>query len=152
MLLQGYTKLGADKRLRVDRVAVKRPFYALWTAEYEDAFVALKAELVQAPVLALADSQCLMNCIPMPVVQGWGLHCIRHRMGYVLRPVAYASRSLSASEANYPAHKLEFLALKWSVCQKFRDFLYGAKFRVITDNNPLSYVLTSKYASRDSPS
>ena len=30
------------------------------------------------------------------------------------RVVAYASRSLSPSEKNYPAHKLEFLALKWA--------------------------------------
>ena len=28
------------------------------------------------------------------------------------RVIAYASRSLKASEKNYPAHKLEFLALK----------------------------------------
>ena len=83
-----------------------------------------------------------MNCIPMPMVQGWGLHCIRHMMGYCDQ-LPDASRSLSTSEANYPAHKLEFLALKWAVCQKFHDFLYGAKFRVITDNNPLTYVLTS---------
>ena len=32
------------------------------------------------------------------------------------RVIAYASRGLSRSEKNYPIHKLEFLALKWSVC------------------------------------
>ena len=29
--------------------------------------------------------------------------------------IAYASRGFRASECNYPAHKLEFLALKWAV-------------------------------------
>ena len=40
-------------------------------------------------------------------------------------------------------HKLEFLALRWSVSQKFKDYLYGHKFTVLTDNNPLSYVLST---------
>ena len=40
--------------------------------------------------------------------------------------------------------KLEFLALKWSVTEQFRDCLYYApEFVVYTDNNPLTYVLTS---------
>ena len=38
---------------------------------------------------------------------------------------------------------MEFLALKWSITDKFHDYLYGHKFRVLTDNNPLTYVLTS---------
>ncbi len=57
--------------------------------------------------------------------------------------IAYASRSLKPAEKNYPAHKLEFLALKWSVCEKFHDYLYGATFLAVTDNNPLTYILTT---------
>ena len=38
--------------------------------------------------------------------------------------IAYASRSVSKSESHYPAHKLEFLALKWAVCEKFHEYLY----------------------------
>ena len=59
------------------------------------------------------------------------------------RIIAYASRSLKPAERNYPAHKLEFLALKWVITDKFHDDLYGASFEVVTDNNPLTYVLTS---------
>ena len=36
-----------------------------------------------------------------------------------LRVIAYASRSVSKTESNYPAHKLEFLTLKWAVCEKY---------------------------------
>ena len=57
------------------------------------------------------------------------------------RVITYASRSLSPSERNYPAHKLEFLALKWAITDKFHKYLYGAEFQVFTDNNPLPYVL-----------
>ena len=60
------------------------------------------------------------------------------------RIIAYASRSLSPSERNYPAHKLEFLtALKWAITDKFHEYLYGAEFQVFTDNNPLTYILTT---------
>ena len=59
------------------------------------------------------------------------------------RVIAYASRGLRKSEKNYPAHKLEFLCLKWAVNEKFHDYLYGNQFSVYTDSNPLTYVLSS---------
>ena len=59
------------------------------------------------------------------------------------RVIAYASRSLSKRERNYPVHKLEFLALKWAITDKFHGYLYGSEFQVYTDNNPLTYVLTT---------
>ena len=37
-----------------------------------------------------------------------------------LRAIAYASRSLNRSERNYPAHKLESLALKLAISDKFK--------------------------------
>ncbi|KAJ8404642.1 hypothetical protein AAFF_G00335050 [Aldrovandia affinis] len=58
------------------------------------------------------------------------------------RPIAFASKSLSRSQAKYPAHRLEFLALKWAVCDKFSHWLKGHKFTVWTDNNPLTYIMT----------
>ena len=40
--------------------------------------------------------------------------------------------------------KLEFLALKWAVTEKFRDYLYYApEFTVYSNNNPLTYVLST---------
>ena len=59
------------------------------------------------------------------------------------RVIAYASRTLSKSERNYDTHKLEFLALKWSITERFHEYLYGGHFEVYTDNNPLTYVLTT---------
>ena len=58
------------------------------------------------------------------------------------RPIAFASKSLSRSQANYPAHRLEFLALKWAVCDKFSHWLKGHRFTVWSDNNPLTSILT----------
>ena len=63
-----------------------------------------------------------------------------------LRVIAYGSRTLTPVEKNYHLHlgKLEFLALKLVVCEQFWDYLYYASsFVVYTDNNPLTYVLSS---------
>jgi hypothetical protein len=51
--------------------------------------------------------------------------------------------ALFRSEQNYSSNKLEYLALRWAVTQKFHDYLYGHHFVVRTDNNPLTYILTT---------
>ena len=48
------------------------------------------------------------------------------------------------SMCNYSSAKLELLALKWAVTEKFRDYLLGLQFQVYTDNNLLTYVMESK--------
>ena len=61
-----------------------------------------------------------------------------------MQVISYASHTLKPYEKsmqNYSSAKLELLTLKWSVCEKFRDYLIGSKFTVLTDNNPLTYVL-----------
>ena len=57
--------------------------------------------------------------------------------------IVYASHTLSKSEKNYDAHKLEFLALKWSVTERFHEYLYSGHFEVYTDSSPLTYILTT---------
>lgn len=56
------------------------------------------------------------------------------------RPTAFTSKSLSQSQKNYPAHRLEFLVLKWAVCGKFSHWLN--MFTVWTANNPLTHIMT----------
>ena len=60
-----------------------------------------------------------------------------------MRVIAYASRTLSKSEKNYDAHKLEFLALKWGISNRFHEYFYGGNFEVFTDKNPCTYLLTT---------
>ena len=60
-----------------------------------------------------------------------------------LHVVSYASHTLKPNEKSmksYSSAKLKLLALKWSVCKKFKDYLIGSKFTILTDNNPLMYV------------
>ncbi len=118
------------------------PFGERWGEDCTEAFKTIIHCLTHAPVLAFADP-----------TKAYTLHvdASRNGLGAVLnqqhpeglRPVAYASRKLSATEQRYPTHQLEFLALKWAVVDTFHDYLYGLKFIVRTDNNPLTYVLTT---------
>ena len=60
--------------------------------------------------------------------------------------IGYRSRTLTPSEQNYhlPSGNLEFLGLKWAVTKHFRAYLcYSKHFTVFTDNNPLTYVLST---------
>lgn len=113
-----------------------------WSLECETAFRTLIQKLTSAPILAFADPQKPYVLHTDACHEGLGAALYQEQEGK-LRVIAYASRGLSKSEGNYPTHKLEFLALKWAVCEKFNDYLYGTSFTVLTDNNPLTYVLTS---------
>uniref|UniRef100_A0A183G5Q0 RNA-directed DNA polymerase n=1 Tax=Heligmosomoides polygyrus TaxID=6339 RepID=A0A183G5Q0_HELPZ len=57
-----------------------------------------------------------------------------------LRIIAFASRTLNAHEARYPAIELEALGLVFAV-QKFRPYIDGAKTTIITDYSPLKALL-----------
>ena len=89
------------------------------------------------------DSPFILNCD----ASGHGLGAVLYqKQDDKTRVISYASRTLTAAENNYYLHsgKLEFLALKWSVTDKFPDYLgHGSRFTVYTDNNPLTYVMTS---------
>ena len=57
--------------------------------------------------------------------------------------VAYGSQAITAHEKNYHSTKLEFLALKWAVTEHFKEYLLYQPFLVKTDNNPLTYIMTT---------
>ncbi|KAL1259510.1 hypothetical protein QQF64_010087 [Cirrhinus molitorella] len=118
------------------------PFGSRWTDACTKAFREIIRRLTNAPVLAFADPNRRYVLHIDASLKGLGAVLNQvHPEG--LRPVAFASRGLTAAEQKYHIHQLEFLALKWAVVDKFHDYLYGVRFTVMTDNNPLTYVLTS---------
>lgn len=112
-----------------------------WGESQQGAFDILISKLSSPPVLAYADYSKPFILHVDASATGLGAVLYQELDGKK-RVISYASRGLRANERNYPVHKLEFLALKWAV-DKFHDYLYGNDFHVITDNNPLTYVLTS---------
>ena len=113
-----------------------------WGAEQQKAFDSLVEALSSPPILGFADFSIPFELHTDASTSGLGAVLYQVQNGK-RRVIAYASRSLSKSEQNYSTHKLEFLALKWAVTEKFYDYLYGHRFEVKTDNNPLTYVLTT---------
>ena len=96
-----------------------------------------------APILAYADFTKPFKLHTDACGTGLGAVLYQTREDGTEAVIAYASRSLNKAESHYPAHKLEFLTLKWAVVEKFHEYLYGSTFDVHTDNNLLTYILTT---------
>lgn len=137
-LLQGHV---TDKKTKQKTKKKIKHVPWSWGDQEQEAFEKVKAALMQPPILAFANYK--EPFILHTDASGYGLGAILYqKQDGLARVIAYASRGLKPSERNYPAHKREFLALKWAITDKFTDYLQGAKFEVVTDNNPLTYILT----------
>ena len=118
-----------------------------WTKDCQEGFDNLKRALTSAPILTYPDYSKPFILETDASLKGLGVVLLQHSDDNTVRVIAYASRSLRPGEKSmkdYSSAKIELLALKWSVCEKFKDYLLGSKFTVYTDNNPLVYVKSSK--------
>ncbi|XP_016112414.1 LOW QUALITY PROTEIN: uncharacterized protein [Sinocyclocheilus grahami] len=114
-----------------------------WTTECQVAFDQLKAALLESAMLAHPDFDEPLILSVDASLDGLGAVLSQVPKGELLaRPIAFSSKTLSASQRKYPAHRLECMAVKLSVCEKFSHWLKGHKFTIWTDNNPLTYLLT----------
>ena len=142
--IQGYSKIACPLNAHLQGVEAKKKTTPLkWNPASEQAFQQLKRCCMETPVLAYPDFAQPFELHTDASVHGLGAALYQADQRGKKRPVAFASRSLTTAEANYPAHKLEFLALKWAVTCKFHEYLYGQRFTVYTDNNPLTYILST---------
>ena len=119
----------------------------VWSKECQEGFDALKHALTTAPVLAYPDYTQPFILETDASLKGLGAVLSQKGKDWEVHIIAYASRSLRPSERsmrNYSSAKIELMVLKWSVCERFKDYFLGSKFTVFTDNNPPVYVKTSK--------
>ena len=116
----------------------------IWTSK---GFDALKVALTTAQVLGYPIFNREFILETDALLRGLGPVLSQIDENGKVHVIAYASWTLIPSKKsmqNYSSTKLEVLALKWAVTEKFRDYLLGSKFTFYTDNNPLAYVQTSK--------
>lgn len=91
-----------------------------WTQEHQGVLDGLINILSNPPVLAYTDFDLPYVLHTDASAKGLGAVLYQRQEGK-LRVIAYGSRTHSLAEKNYHMHsgKLEFLALKWAVCEKF---------------------------------
>ena len=144
-ILQGVVKGAKKKQLSSNQWKEK------WTPDCEEAFRNLKEKLTSTPVLGYPDFTQPFIVETDAALTGFGAVLSQKQEGKTV-VIAYASRRLRQHERTmkaYSSMKIEFLAMHWAITHKFRDYLYGSKFTLYTDNNPLSKVLTAKQTAAD---
>jgi len=58
-------------------------------------------------------------------------------------PLAFVSRTLNKAETRYSITGNELLAIVWAT-KHFRKYLYGRKFKIVTDHKPLIWLMNVK--------
>ena len=114
-----------------------------WSKECDKAFTKAKQCLVMAPVLAHYNPNLPIRLAADASAYGIGAVISHVFPDGTERPVAFASRTLTATERNYAQIQKEALSLIYAV-QKFHQYLYGRSFVLVTDHKPLTTILGHK--------
>ena len=113
-----------------------------WDSRCQQACDDLKKLSTMAPILVYADFTKPFRLHTDACDTGLGAVLYQTWEDGTEAVIVYTSRSWKKAESHYPAHKLEFLTLKWAMAEKFHEYLYGSTIDVHIDNNALTHVLT----------
>ena len=113
-----------------------QPKQLLWQDNMEVAFWQTKERLAEATLLfhQLPDAELRVNTDASTRAIAGAIHQV---VGGRLQPLGFFSRRTSAAESRYSAYDLELLAI-YSTLIKFRHILKGRRFRIWTDQKPLT--------------
>lgn len=101
-----------------------------WKSDQQDAFLKLKAALVERPVLGIYDPKYVTHLHTDASKYGFGGILLQKKDDNDrMKPIAYFSRKTSIDEQKYHAYELETLAS----LQRFRVYLLGIHFTLVTD-------------------
>ena len=109
--------------------------------EAQEAIKFLKRKVQSMPVLVFPDFDKPFLLEMDASKKGLGTVLSQKQSDGRYHPVAFGSCSLTPSEKNYHSSKLEFLTLKWSIMEHFKEYLVYSPFVVQTGNNRLTYML-----------
>ena len=108
-----------------------------------EAFQALKKACMNSSALAFSYYMKYFLLKMDASKEGLGAVLSQKQVDGWFHLVAYGSWALTAHEKNYHFTKLEFLALKWAVKEHLKEYLLYQPFLLKTDNNPLTYIMTT---------
>uniref|UniRef100_A0A1Y1JUB3 RNA-directed DNA polymerase n=1 Tax=Photinus pyralis TaxID=7054 RepID=A0A1Y1JUB3_PHOPY len=113
-----------------------------WTTEADKSFNSLKTILCSAPILASPDFNKMFSL--QCDASGYGVGCVLTQDDD--RVIAYASRTLTNTERNYSVTERECLAVLFGI-EKFRGYIEGTHFHVITDHYSLIWLMQMRNPS-----
>ena len=96
----------------------------------------------QGTVLAHYDQNLQTYLVVDASPVGLGAILAQKQADGIMRPVYFASKTLTKPETNYSQIEREALAVWWG-CKRFHLYLYGAPFVVLTDHKPLRTLMTA---------
>lgn len=118
-----------------------------WDSKCEQAFAELKHAVTSAPILRSPDWKKPFKGHIDASQLAVGGTLTQMDEDDLEHPVAFHSKKLSPAEANYSANDRELLALI-SFLQRFRCYLEGTEFEILTDNQVLKHFFTKPSLSR----
>ena len=114
-----------------------------WSTECQSAFDTIKERLTQAPILRRPDYSRDFELHTDWSGVGLGAVLVQKDDEGREYVIAYASRSNNRTERNYSSYAGECLAAVWGVSH-FRVYLYGRRFTLLTDHEPLKWLMTNE--------
>lgn len=115
-----------------------------WESKHQTAFEELKEILCKRPVLALFDPRATTEIHTDASSIGVAGIMLQRLSDDKLHPVAYFSRQTNEAEQKCHSYELETLAVVETL-KKFRTYLLGMPFTVVTDCNALKATAKKKY-------
>lgn len=111
--------------------------------EHRKATRALKGALVKAPVLARPDFSKIFTVQCDASNESLGAILTQNDDDGFEHPIMFISRPLTNAERKYSTTERECLAMVWSI-KKFRPYIEGSHFRIITNHHSLKWLMTIK--------
>ena len=99
--------------------------------------------LTTCPILAPFDLNLETVVSADASSYGLGAVLLQKQKGGELKPVAYISRLMTATEQRYAQVEKEALAFTWA-CERLQDYLVGLTFHIQTDHKPLVPLFSTK--------
>ena len=123
--------------------ASRKSEWVLLSEDALEAFQALKQACMSSPILAFDNYTKDFLLKTDASKEGLGAVLSQKQADGHYHLVAYGSWALTAHEKNYHSTKLKLLVLKWAITEHFKEYLLYQPFLVRTDNNPLTYIMTT---------